>query len=64
MNNIAEYMPTIITLAVLAAIVILIILKLRKDKKNGISLCGGKCGNCPNSDFCHGNSANNTKGSE
>ncbi|MBQ8568535.1 MAG: FeoB-associated Cys-rich membrane protein [Oscillospiraceae bacterium] len=57
-------MPTIITLAVLAAIVILIILKLRKDKKNGISLCGGKCGNCPNSDFCHGNSANNTKGSE
>ena len=44
---------TIITLAVLAAIVTAVIIKLIKDKKKGIGSCGCKCCDCPMSGQCH-----------
>ena len=44
---------TIITLAVLAAIVTAVIIKLIKDKKKGIGSCGHKCCDCPMSGQCH-----------
>ncbi len=44
---------TIITLAVLAAIVTAVIIKMIKDKKKGIGSCGCKCCDCPMSGQCH-----------
>lgn len=45
---------TILISLVLFAIVIGIILVVRKDKKNGKSSCGGSCGHCPMGGSCHG----------
>ncbi len=40
-------MGTLITGAIVAAAVVLIIRSMRKDKKNGKSVqCGGDCGKC------------------
>lgn len=47
-------MGTIAVSAVLAAVVISIILKMRKDKRSGISSCGCKCAGCANCGVCHG----------
>ena len=44
---------TIITCAVLIAIVAAVIIKMRKDKKQGKGSCGCSCGCCPMSDECH-----------
>lgn len=38
---------------VLTAIVLLILYKLKKDKKQGKSSCGNNCGCCPNATLCH-----------
>ncbi len=40
---------TIVTIAVLAAIVILATVKIIKDKKSGIGPCGKKCSQCSHS---------------
>ncbi|MBQ3566060.1 MAG: FeoB-associated Cys-rich membrane protein [Oscillospiraceae bacterium] len=48
-------MATFIIALIVLAVVILAIWQLRKDKKAGKSLCGGKCSNCPNGGLCHGN---------
>ena len=48
-NNIG----TIITLIILLAIVALIIRHIKKDKAQGKSSCGCKCGGCPMSGSCH-----------
>ncbi len=36
-----------------AAAVVLIIFKLRRDKKNHKSSCGCGCANCPSAGMCH-----------
>ena len=44
---------TILISLALVAIVIGIIVVMRKDKKKGKSICGGNCGHCPMSGSCH-----------
>jgi hypothetical protein len=46
-------LSTILVSLVLLAVVIGIIARLRKDRKNGKSPCGGSCGHCPMSGSCH-----------
>ena len=45
---------TIVVGTVLVAMVLLIIFQMKKDKKQGKSSCGCKCGGCPNAQLCHG----------
>ena len=49
----ADYWGTIVIGAVLAAIVIGIIIKLFKNRKNGKSSCSCGCEQCPSSCACH-----------
>jgi len=51
-----ENLATIIVGLVLAAVVALVIVKMRKDKRAGKSSCGCKCAGCSNSSACHGGS--------
>ena len=44
---------TIVICACLLAVVVLIIRKMIKDKKQGKSSCGCSCGSCPMSGSCH-----------
>ncbi len=44
---------TILIGMLIAAIAALILIKLRRDKKKGVSLCGGSCENCPSCGSCH-----------
>lgn len=44
---------TILIVLVLALVVIGIIVKLRKDKKKGVSSCGGNCAHCAMHGACH-----------
>lgn len=48
-----ENSSTILVSAVVAAILILILLKIIKDKKKGVSSCGCSCKDCPSSGMCH-----------
>ncbi|QNU67058.1 FeoB-associated Cys-rich membrane protein [Ruminiclostridium herbifermentans] len=50
-----ENLATIIISAVILTAVVLIIIKMRKDKKAGKSCsgCGSGCGSCPSSSMCH-----------
>lgn len=50
-----ENLATIIISAVILAVVTLIIIKMRKDKKAGKSCsgCGSGCAGCPHSFPCH-----------
>ena len=45
----------IIVLAVLLLAVVLIIISMRRDRKNGKSSCGCSCANCPSAGICHKN---------
>lgn len=49
----AENLATMIVGLVLAAVVVLIIVKLRKDKKSGKSNCAGGCTHCASAGMCH-----------
>ena len=44
---------TILIVLVLLAVVVGIIIKLRKDKKKGVSSCGGNCAHCAMGGACH-----------
>ena len=44
---------TILIVLVLTLIVVGIIVKLRKDKKKGVSSCGGNCAHCAMHGTCH-----------
>lgn len=44
---------TIIISILLVILVALIIRKLIRDKKKGLSSCGKGCNGCPNSAICH-----------
>ena len=50
---ITENIGTILISAVLLFIVVLIIVKLVKDKKKGRSSCGCNCAHCAMSGSCH-----------
>ena len=43
---------TLLIGALIAVAVVLILLKLRRDKRKGRSSCG--CENCPSAGMCHG----------
>ena len=44
---------TVLITLLLIALVAIIIVKLRKDKKKGVSNCGGNCAHCAMSGTCH-----------
>lgn len=46
---------TILISLALITIVVIIIMKLRKDKKAGKSSCGGNCAHCAMAGSCHKN---------
>ena len=50
---IAENAGTILITLALCALVAGIVLRLRKDRKQGKSSCGGSCGCCPLGGSCH-----------
>ena len=47
--NIGTVLITLLLIALVAAIIV----KLRKDKKKGVSSCGGNCAHCAMSGTCH-----------
>ncbi len=53
LNWLIQNIATIIISLVLAVICALIILKMRKDKKEGKTSCGCGCENCAMSGSCH-----------
>ena len=44
---------TVLITLFLIAIIVIIVVKLRKDKKKGVSSCGGNCAHCAMSGTCH-----------
>ena len=48
----------IIVLAVLLLAVVLIIISIIRDRKNGKSSCGCSCAHCPSAGMCHKNEGN------
>lgn len=48
----ANWGTLVIGLAV-AAVIVLVICKLRRDKKGGKASCGCGCKNCPSAGMCH-----------
>ena len=53
LQGIAENAGTIIVSLLLTGIVVLIVVRLRKDRKKGKCSCGGQCGCCPMAGSCH-----------
>lgn len=53
-------LPTIFVAAVIAALIILAVIKLVRDKKKGKPSCGGCCGGCSMAGFCHGEEKEDT----
>ena len=52
-ETISENAGTIAVSLLLIGLITLIIIRLRRDKKQGKSSCGGNCGCCPMADSCH-----------
>lgn len=52
-HGIAENAGTIAVSLLLAGLVTLIIVRLRKDRKRGKFSCGCGCGGCPMAGTCH-----------
>ena len=50
---IGENAGTILVSLVLIGVITLIFVRLRKDKKQGKTSCGGNCGCCPMGGACH-----------
>ena len=53
LRTIADNAGTIIVSLLLIGVVALIVVRLRRDKKQGKSSCGGNCGCCPMAGSCH-----------
>lgn len=54
----AANIGTVAVMVVLIAVLILIVLKIRRDKKTGKACsCGGGCEGCPSKGMCHTNDA-------
>ena len=50
---IADNAGTILVALVLAGVVAAILVRLRRDRRQGKSSCGGNCGCCPMAGRCH-----------
>ena len=46
MHLLFDYLSTLIVSLLLIGLIVLIIYRMRKDKKQGKSCCGGNCGHC------------------
>ncbi len=46
-------MGTAVVLLILAAVIVLVVLSIRKDSKAGKNSCGHKCGGGPLAGQCH-----------
>ena len=53
LNFLAENWGTLFVGALIIAIIVLVVIKLRRDNKKGTSPCGCGCDNCPSSGMCH-----------
>lgn len=53
MDWIRQNLGTIVVSVVLAIVVALVILKMLRDRKNGKSSCSCGCGGCAMKDTCH-----------
>lgn len=53
MSWLSENVGTILVLLVLAAVVTMIVRRMRKDKAQGKSSCGGNCAHCALHGSCH-----------
>ncbi|MBQ6381896.1 MAG: FeoB-associated Cys-rich membrane protein [Clostridia bacterium] len=53
LNILQNNIGTIVVAAIVAAAVILVLVKFIKDKKAGKSSCSCGCQGCPNADYCH-----------
>ena len=53
LRGIAENAGTIVVSLALVGIVIWIVARMRRDKKQGKSSCGCNCGSCPMAGSCH-----------
>ena len=58
MDYLISNIGTIVVFLIIAAVVTLIVMKLRKDKADGKSSCGCNCGCCPNSSLCRSGQKN------
>ena len=54
MTWLTNNLGTVITFIILAAVIALIILRIKKDKAAGKSSCGCNCRNCALHGKCHG----------
>ena len=61
-NWIKENLPTIFVSVVVAALIILAVVKLARDRKKGKSSCGGCCCGCSMAEFCPGEEKKDTDG--
>lgn len=52
LNFLIQNLATILVSAVLLAVVILVIIKIFKNRKKGGSCCGTGCDGCPSSSVC------------
>lgn len=59
----SENLATVLITLGLAAVVVLIIRSMLRDKRKGKSSCGGNCGCCPMSGACHAHTAHPGKAS-
>lgn len=53
LNFLAQNWGSLFVGAGVLAIVVLILLKIRRDKKKGQNSCGCSCGDCPSAGACH-----------
>ena len=53
MRGIVENLGTILISLALIGLVAGILVRLRRDKKQGKTACGGNCGCCPMAGSCH-----------
>ena len=53
LQGIIDHAGTILVSIILAGLVAGIIVRLRRDRKQGKSSCGCNCGNCPMAGSCH-----------
>ena len=49
----AANLGTVLITLLLIAVIVTVIVKLRMDKKKGVSSCGGNCAHCAMSGTCH-----------
>lgn len=50
---ISANMATIIVAALVAVLVGLIVVRMVRDRRRGVSSCGNACACCPNAALCH-----------